>query len=125
MSVLRRAAAGCAAGPSLIPPAACTGSGEPASAPAGAIPLVSTGDLPAAGPGEVHLFGFSDPHGHLEPPEASNGLVGEYTASGAAYLATHLDRLRAAYPDSAVLSAGDNVAGVVAVPRRADGRSRS
>ncbi|MGA6203211.1 bifunctional metallophosphatase/5'-nucleotidase [Nocardia testacea] len=109
MSVLRRAAAGCAAGLSLVLPVACTGPGEPTPAPPSVIPLVSTGDLPAAESGEVHLFGFNDLHGHLEPPEASNGLVGEYTAGGAAYLATHLDRLRAAYPDSAVLSAGDNI----------------
>ncbi|MEU1525055.1 5'-nucleotidase C-terminal domain-containing protein [Nocardia rhamnosiphila] len=109
MSVLRRAAAGCAAGLGLVLLAACAGSEGPAPATPGVVPLVSTDDLPAAGPGEVHLFGFNDLHGHLEPPEASNGLVGEYTAGGAAYLATHLDRLRAAYPDSAVLSAGDNI----------------
>ncbi|WP_058855358.1 bifunctional metallophosphatase/5'-nucleotidase [Nocardia jinanensis] len=109
MSVLRRAAAGCAAGLSLVLLAGCTGSEDPAPAPPGVIPLVSTGDLPAAEPGEVHLFGFNDLHGHLEAPEASNGLVGEYPAGGAAYLSAHLDRLRAAYPDSAVLSAGDNI----------------
>lgn len=109
MSVLRRAAAGCAAGLSLVLLAACTESGETVPAPPGVIPLVSTGDLPAPEPGEVHLFGFNDLHGHLEPPEASNGLVGEYPAGGAAYLSTHLGRLRTAYPDSAVLSAGDNI----------------
>ncbi len=107
MSVLRRAASGCAVALSVVLLAGCSGSGEPA--PPGTVPLVSTADLPAAEPGEVHLFGFNDLHGHLEPPEASNGLIGEYTAGGAAYLSTHLDRLRAAYPDSAVLSAGDNI----------------
>ncbi|MGW1739861.1 bifunctional metallophosphatase/5'-nucleotidase [Nocardia sp. NPDC001965] len=109
MSVLRRAAAGCAAVLSLVLSAACTGSGAAGPAAPGVIALVSTGDLPAAEPGEVHLFGFNDLHGHLEPPESSNGLVGEYPAGGAAYLSAHLNRLRAAYPDSAVLSAGDNI----------------
>ncbi|MFI5714555.1 bifunctional metallophosphatase/5'-nucleotidase [Nocardia sp. NPDC051750] len=109
MSVLRRAASGFGVALSLVLLAGCSGGGEPAPGPPGTVPLVSTDDLPAAETGEVHLFGFNDLHGHLEPPEASNGLIGEYTAGGAAYLATHLDRLRAAYPDSAVLSAGDNI----------------
>ncbi|MEU4314516.1 5'-nucleotidase C-terminal domain-containing protein [Nocardia sp. NPDC024068] len=108
MGVVRSAASGCALVMGLVLLAGCSGSGEPA-APPGTVPLVSTADLPAAGPGEVHLFGFNDLHGHLEPPEASNGLVGEYTAGGAAYLSAHLQRLRTAYPDSAVLSAGDNI----------------
>ncbi|WP_280398290.1 bifunctional metallophosphatase/5'-nucleotidase [Nocardia carnea] len=109
MSVLRRAASGCAVALSVVLLAGCSGGGDPAPAPPGVVPLISTDDLPAAEPGEVHLFAFNDLHGHLEPPEASNGLIGEYTAGGAAYLATHLDRLRTAYPDSAVLSAGDNI----------------
>lgn len=109
MSVLRRMAAGCAVASSVVLLAGCSAGGEPAPAPPGGVPLVSTDNLPAAEPGEVHLFAFNDLHGHLEPPAAGNGLVGEYTAGGAAYLSTHLDRLRAAYPDSAVLSAGDNI----------------
>lgn len=77
--------------------------------PRGSIPLVTTTDLPAAEPGEVHLFGINDLHGNLEPPSGGNGQVGEFSAGGAAYLSTHLQRLRAAYLDSAVLSAGDNI----------------
>lgn len=73
------------------------------------VPLVSTNDLPAAEPGEIHLFGLNDLHGNLEPPEGSNGVVSGYPAGGAAYLATHLAKLRAAYPASAILSAGDNI----------------
>ncbi|MCC3314868.1 bifunctional metallophosphatase/5'-nucleotidase [Nocardia africana] len=107
MGVLRRMAAGSAVAMSLVALSGCGGSGE--TAHPGAIPLVSTSDLPAAQPGEVHLFGINDLHGNLEPPQASNGQVGEYTAGGAAYLATHLQRLRAAYPNSAVVSAGDNI----------------
>ncbi|MVU76070.1 bifunctional metallophosphatase/5'-nucleotidase [Nocardia sp. ET3-3] len=87
------------------------GSGGQSTAPATstAVPLVSTGDLPAARSGEVHLFGINDLHGNLQPPEGSNGKVGAYTAGGAAYLAAHLARLKAAYPDSAIVSAGDNI----------------
>ncbi|AYF79504.1 bifunctional metallophosphatase/5'-nucleotidase [Nocardia yunnanensis] len=87
------------------------GTGGDTGKPAGpsAVPLVSTGELPAAEPGEVHLFGINDLHGNLQPPEGSNGKVGAYTAGGAAYLAAHLAQLKAAYPDSAVLAAGDNI----------------
>lgn len=106
MSPVRRAVWVCAVLLSLVSVAGCS---EAAEAPPGVIPLMSTDDLPAAEPGEVHLFGFNDLHGHLRPPEGSNGLVADYTAGGGGYLAAHLDRLRAAYPDSAVLSAGDNI----------------
>ncbi|AHH16935.1 5'-nucleotidase-like protein [Nocardia nova SH22a] len=109
MSLVRGVAASCAVLMSLVVVTACGGTDAPPSAPPSGIPLVSTSDLPAAQPGEVHLFGFNDLHGNLEPPEAGNGQVGQYTAGGAAYLAAHLRRLRAAYPDSAVLSAGDNI----------------
>ncbi|RDI55829.1 5'-nucleotidase [Nocardia mexicana] len=73
------------------------------------MPLVSTNSLPRAQPGEVHLFGLNDLHGNLQPPAGSNGHIASYPAGGAAYLAAHLARLQAAYPDSAVLAAGDNV----------------
>ncbi len=97
---------GCAVLLSLVTAVGCS---DTAEAPSDAVPLMSTDDLPAAEPGEVHLFGFNDLHGHLQPPEASNGLVADHTAGGIGYLAAHLDRLRAAYPDSAVLSVGDNI----------------
>ncbi|UGT44874.1 bifunctional metallophosphatase/5'-nucleotidase [Nocardia yamanashiensis] len=66
----------------------------------------TTGEPRAA---EVHLFGLNDLHGHLQPPEGSNGKVGTETAGGAAYLAAHLAKLKAEHPDSAVLAAGDMV----------------
>ncbi|WP_066910886.1 bifunctional metallophosphatase/5'-nucleotidase [Millisia brevis] len=71
--------------------------------------LPSTDDLPEAGPDEVHLFAFNDFHGNLEPPSGSTGRIGDVEAGGAAYLATHLKRLREAYPNSAVIAGGDNV----------------
>ncbi|WP_227983321.1 bifunctional metallophosphatase/5'-nucleotidase [Nocardia spumae] len=109
MSSARRLAAGCAVLTSLVMVAGCGGTDTATPGPRDAVALISTSDLAPAQPGEVHLFGFNDLHGNLEPPQASNGRVGPYTAGGAAYLATHLKRLRAAYPDSAVVSAGDNI----------------
>lgn len=85
------------------------GTGPGSSTAAGIVPLISTNDLRAAQPDEVHLFGFNDLHGNLQPPSGSNGKIAEYDAGGAAYLATHLARLKAAYPASAVLAAGDNI----------------
>lgn len=74
-----------------------------------AVPLISTRDLPAPAPGEVHLFAINDLHGHLLPVNGNDGRLATYDAGGAAYLAAHMARLKARYPDSAVVSAGDNV----------------
>ncbi|WP_054813978.1 bifunctional metallophosphatase/5'-nucleotidase [Nocardia arizonensis] len=73
------------------------------------IPLVSTDDLTGARPDEIHLFGFNDLHGNLQPPQGSTGKIAGHDAGGAAYFATHLARLKAAYPASAVLAAGDDI----------------
>ncbi|WP_052172619.1 bifunctional UDP-sugar hydrolase/5'-nucleotidase [Nocardia sp. BMG111209] len=113
MNVRCRLVAACAAVAGLLLVAGCGGSdGTGASttpAPPGTVPLISTDNLPAARSGEVHLFGINDLHGNLQPPTGTNGHVGTYAAGGAAYLAAHLAKLKAKYPDSAVLSAGDNV----------------
>ncbi|MGY5308492.1 bifunctional metallophosphatase/5'-nucleotidase [Nocardia gipuzkoensis] len=85
------------------------GAGPGSSTAAQIVPLISTNDLRPAQPDEVHLFGFNDLHGHLEPPGGSTGKIAGHDAGGAAYLATHLTRLKAAYPSSAVLAAGDNI----------------
>ncbi|WP_216899584.1 bifunctional metallophosphatase/5'-nucleotidase [Nocardia alni] len=89
----------------------CGSSGHNTATPAhgGKIPLVATDDLIPAKSDEVHLFGINDLHGNLEPPEGTNGHIDQYAAGGAAYLAAHLATLKAAYPASAVVSAGDNV----------------
>lgn len=76
---------------------------------AGPVPLVSTNDLTGANPDEIHLFGFNDLHGNLQPPQGSTGKIAGHDAGGAVYLATHMARLKAAYPASAVLAAGDNI----------------
>ncbi|MET8424459.1 bifunctional metallophosphatase/5'-nucleotidase [Nocardia sp. NPDC004860] len=109
MNGRRRVLGLCAAVLSLALVAGCGGADNPAPATSTAVPLVSTGDLPKAQPGEVHLFGINDLHGNLQPPDGANGKVGTYIAGGATYLAAHLARLKAAYPDSAILSAGDNI----------------
>ncbi|MEU7765132.1 5'-nucleotidase C-terminal domain-containing protein [Nocardia sp. NPDC049190] len=72
-------------------------------------PLVSTNDLPVTRADEVHLFGFNDLHGNLSPPGGSTGQIAGHDAGGAAYLATHLARLKTAYHASAVVAAGDNI----------------
>lgn len=105
----RRVLGVCAAVLSLVLAAGCGGAEHTAPATPSAVPLVSTSDLPRAKPGEVHLFGLNDLHGNLQPPDGSNGKVGAYPAGGAVYLAAHLARLKAAYPDSAVLASGDDV----------------
>lgn len=63
---------------------------------------------------DVRLITFNDFHGNLQPPAGSSGRVtlpGGTTvdAGGAAYLATHVKRLRGEVRNSVVLSAGDNV----------------
>ncbi len=76
----------------------------------------------------AQILAINDFHGHLEPPSGSNGLViaapGDPLASqpgaqaldagvvlvptgGAAFLAAHVARLRAAHPATVVVSAGD------------------
>jgi 5'-nucleotidase len=57
----------------------------------------------------VQLLSFNDFHGNLEPPSGSSGRVGTTDAGGLAYLAAHIDRLRAQNANSIVLSAGDNI----------------
>ncbi|UAK31668.1 bifunctional metallophosphatase/5'-nucleotidase [Nocardia asteroides] len=86
-----------------------TTSGPGSSTAARIVPLISTNDLRPAQSDEVHLFGFNDLHGNLQPPGGSTGKIAGHDAGGAAYLATHLARLKAAYPSSAVLAAGDNI----------------
>ncbi|MFE3028605.1 bifunctional metallophosphatase/5'-nucleotidase, partial [Nocardia tengchongensis] len=109
MSSRRRVLGLCAAALSLGLVAGCGGADQAAPATSTAAQPVSTADLPKAQPGEVHLFGINDLHGNLQPPDGSNGKVGTYAAGGAVYLAAHLARLKAAYPDSAVVASGDNI----------------
>jgi 5'-nucleotidase len=62
---------------------------------------------------EVQLLGINDFHGNLEPPTGSSGRIlpapggTNVDAGGAAFLATHIRRLRATNPNSLVVSAGD------------------
>jgi 5'-nucleotidase len=76
-----------------------------AAAPAYAAPASTT---------SVRLISLNDFHGNLQPPTGSSGRVTlddgtTVDAGGAAYVATHVKQLRAAVPNSVVLSAGDNI----------------
>ncbi|MFI7676852.1 bifunctional metallophosphatase/5'-nucleotidase [Actinophytocola sp. NPDC049390] len=76
-----------------------------AAGPAAAAPSTTT---------DVRLITFNDFHGNLQPPAGSSGRVTlpdgtTVDAGGAAYLATHVKRLRGEVDNSVVLSAGDNV----------------
>jgi 5'-nucleotidase len=58
---------------------------------------------------DVQLLAFNDFHGWLPPPTGSDGRVGSTEAGGIAYFASHLARLKAANPNTVVVSAGDNI----------------
>ncbi|MEU4693104.1 ExeM/NucH family extracellular endonuclease [Actinoplanes sp. NPDC023714] len=64
-------------------------------------PVVVGLDTGAAGPVDLQLLSINDFHGRLEAPTAGNG--------GAAQLVGAVDQLRAANPNTAWISAGDNI----------------
>jgi 5'-nucleotidase len=64
---------------------------------------------PASGTVAVQLLAFNDFHGALEPVPGGSGSIGEADAGGVEYLAAHLSRLKAANPNTVVVSAGDNI----------------
>jgi 5'-nucleotidase len=85
--------------------------GVASAAPANAAPAPSGH---GAGTTSVRLISLNDFHGNLQPPSGSSGRVTlddgtTVDAGGAAYVATHVKQLRAAVPNSVVLSAGDNI----------------
>ena len=55
----------------------------------------------------VQILALNDFHGNLEPPAGAAGRIGTIDAGGVEYLATHIETLRAANPNSVVVSAGD------------------
>jgi 5'-nucleotidase len=58
---------------------------------------------------DVQLLAFNDFHGGLEPAAGGTGRIANTDAGGIEYLATHLTRLKAANPNTVVVSAGDNI----------------
>ncbi|BBH65897.1 multifunctional nuclease/2',3'-cyclic-nucleotide 2'-phosphodiesterase/5'-nucleotidase/3'-nucleotidase [Actinoplanes sp. OR16] len=64
-------------------------------------PVVVGLDTGAAGPVDLQLLSINDFHGRLESPSTGNG--------GAAQLVGAVDQLRAANPNTAWISAGDNI----------------
>jgi 5'-nucleotidase len=71
--------------------------------------LSSIGAASAAPSGtvEVQILSLNDFHGNLEPPAGSSGRVGATNAGGVEYLATQIQNLRTANPNTVVVSAGD------------------
>ena len=69
---------------------------------------------PSRSPVQVRVMSFTDLHGNLEPPSGSSGRVAlnateTVDAGGAAYLATHVQRLASQVDNSVLLSTGDSV----------------
>jgi len=58
---------------------------------------------------DVQILAVNDFHGNLQPPSGSSGRIGTVDAGGAEYLATHINNLRAANPNTVVVSAGDMI----------------
>jgi 5'-nucleotidase len=72
------------------------------------LPLASVAAAPT-GIVNVQILALNDFHGNLEPPAGSSGRIGAINAGGVEYLATHINNLRAANPNTVVVSAGDMI----------------
>lgn len=57
----------------------------------------------------VQILALNDFHGNLLPPSGSSGRIGSINAGGVEFLATHINNLRAANPNTVVVSAGDMI----------------
>jgi len=71
-----------------------------------ALPLTPVSAKPA-GAVKVQILAINDFHGHLKPPTGSSGEISAVPAGGAEYLATHINTLRKANPNTVVVAAGD------------------
>ena len=58
---------------------------------------------------DVQLLAINDFHGGLDPAAGGTGRIGNADAGGIEFLAAHLARLKAANPNTVVVSAGDNI----------------
>jgi len=63
-----------------------------------------------AGTVDIHLLHLNDMHGNIEP-QAEKGITSESPVGGLAYMASTVKQLRAEYPDSLLLNAGDMTQG--------------
>jgi 5'-nucleotidase len=80
----------------------------------GAVPALALASAPCVeaspdGAVDVQILAVNDFHGNLLPPAGSSGRVGSVNAGGAAYLATHIEALRALNPNTVTVSAGDMI----------------
>jgi 5'-nucleotidase len=64
---------------------------------------------PQAATVDVQLLAFNDFHGSLDPRSGTSGRIGTTDAGGIEYLASELARLKATNPNTAIVSAGDNI----------------
>ena len=79
--------------------------------------VASIASVSAAPPGvvNVQILAVNDFHGNLEPPAGSSGRIfdpvlgANVDAGGVEFLATHISQLRAANPNTVVVSAGDMI----------------
>lgn len=69
----------------------------------------TTSSAKPSGTVDVQILALNDFHGNLMPPAGSSGRVGAVNAGGVEYLATHIEQLRAANPNTVVVSAGDMI----------------
>ncbi|HEY5616803.1 MAG TPA: bifunctional metallophosphatase/5'-nucleotidase [Vicinamibacterales bacterium] len=60
---------------------------------------------------DVQLLAINDFHGALEPASGGVGRIASADAGGIEYLGAHLARLKAANPNTVIVSAGDNIGG--------------
>ena len=60
---------------------------------------------------DVQILAFNDFHGALEPAIGGTGRIASADAGGVEFLASHLARLKAASPNTIIISAGDNIGG--------------
>ena len=91
--------------------ASCGGGGSSSPAPTGGSSPTPTATT-AANPVAVRIVGFNDLHGFIEPRgrltfTVDGGASQSALAGGAAYLADAVSRIRAANPNTLVISAGD------------------
>jgi 2',3'-cyclic-nucleotide 2'-phosphodiesterase (5'-nucleotidase family) len=82
--------------------------------PAQAAPAAPTA-LDAQRQVDLQLLSFNDYHGHLQPPQGSDGTLltstGTVPAGGVEYLTSHLRALRAGHQNSLTAAAGDLIGG--------------
>jgi 5'-nucleotidase len=66
---------------------------------------------PAPSIAQLQILAINDFHGNLDPADGANGRWLDTPVGGIEFLATHINSLRRAAPNTLVLSGGDNIGG--------------